>query len=101
MASTTINPNSEKDILPDVEHDEISIGTHYVADADLGLKILKERGDQGQYVLDPAMRKRVLRKIDFHILPILTLVYTESLSLTTMIEQFVLVSLQCLHFWSS
>ena len=101
MASTTINPNSEKDILPDVERDEISIGTHYVADADLGLKILKERGDQGQYVLDLAMRKRVLRKIDFHILPILTLVYTESLSLTTMIEQFVLVSLQCWHFWSS
>jgi hypothetical protein len=101
MASTTTNPNSEKGVLPDVERHEIDIGTHYVADADLGLKILKERGDQGQYVLDPAMRKRVLRKIDFHILPILTLVYTESLWLTTMIEQFVLVSLQCWHFWSS
>jgi hypothetical protein len=86
MASTTINSKNEKGVLPDVERDEINIGTHYVADADLGLKILKERGDQGQYVLDPAMRKRVLRKIDCHILPILTLVYTESLSSTTMIE---------------
>jgi hypothetical protein len=101
MDSTTINSTSEKAGLPDVERHEIEIGTHYIADADLGLRILKERGDQGQYVLDPAMRKRVLRKIDFHILPILTLVYTESLCSTMMIEQFVLVSLQCWHFWSS
>jgi hypothetical protein len=98
MASTTIDSKGEKGVPPEIDRHEIDIGTHYVADADLGLKILKERGDQGQYVLDPAMRKRVLRKIDFHILPILTSVYTKSLSSTTMIKQFVLVSQQCWHF---
>lgn len=42
------------------------------ADADLGLQILQDRGDGGSYVLDPAMRRRVLRKIDWHLMPILT-----------------------------
>ena len=41
-------------------------------DADLGLRILQDRGDEGGYVLDPAMRRRVLRKIDLHLMPILT-----------------------------
>lgn len=42
------------------------------ANADLGLSILKDNLDGERYYLDPAMRKRVLRKIDLHILPILT-----------------------------
>lgn len=42
------------------------------ADADLGLRILQDRGDEGGYVLDPAMRRRVLRKLDLHLMPILT-----------------------------
>lgn len=45
------------------------------ADADLGLRILQDRGDEGGYVLDPAMRRRVLRKIDWHLMPILTYVH--------------------------
>ena len=43
-----------------------------LGDKDVALKILEERGESGPYVLDPAMRKRVLRKIDLRILPILT-----------------------------
>lgn len=41
-------------------------------DADLGLRILQDRGDEGGYVLDPALRRRVLRKLDLHLMPILT-----------------------------
>lgn len=40
--------------------------------ADLGLRILQDRGLQGDYELDPAMRRRILRKIDWHLMPILT-----------------------------
>ena len=48
--------------------------TGVVSDAamDEGLKILEDRGDEGGYVLDPAMRRRILWKIDIHILPLLT-----------------------------
>lgn len=44
----------------------------HVGKMDEGLRILEDRGDEGGYVLDPAVRKRVLRKIDIHVLPILT-----------------------------
>lgn len=47
--------------------------TKQVGDTDVGLKILEGHGvDQATYVFDPAMRKRILRKIDLRILPILT-----------------------------
>lgn len=41
-------------------------------DGDVALKILEGRDGIGEYVLDSEMRKRVLRKIDLRILPILT-----------------------------
>ncbi|KAH6675067.1 MFS transporter [Halenospora varia] len=47
--------------------------TKYVGDTDVGLKILEGHGvDQATYVFDSAMRKRILRKIDLRVLPILT-----------------------------
>lgn len=52
--------------------DNVTTGKIATADADLGLRILQDRGDQGDYVLEPAMRRRVLRKIDWHLMPILT-----------------------------
>ena len=62
----------EKGAFSDTTPRTTSFATHHAADADLGLKILRDRVDDEPYVLQPAMRKRVLRKIDLHILPILT-----------------------------
>jgi hypothetical protein len=91
MASTTIHSSSEKGAMSDAmlqtpgPYDEktamamptttpqsTNIETPRVVNADLGLKILQERTDHRLYVLEPALRKRVVRKLDFHILPILT-----------------------------
>ncbi len=74
MTSTAMAMNTdEKGVLSETTpHATASLGAHHVVNGDLGLEILKDRSDDEPYVLDPAMRKRVLRKIDFHILPILT-----------------------------
>ena len=50
----------------------VSIRKVDTTNADLGLRILQDRGHQGDYELDPAMRRRILRKIDWHLMPVLT-----------------------------
>lgn len=72
MSSTPERTADEKGVVTDVSLPSSELGTTARPDMDFGLKILEDRGDQGEYVLDPAMRKRILRKIDLHILPILT-----------------------------
>lgn len=72
MTSTPERTVDEKVILTSVTPPSSQLGTTTAIALDEGFKILQDRGDHGGYVLDPVMRRRVLWKIDLHILPILT-----------------------------
>ena len=71
-ALQSANFADEKQAATERVSEPARVASHNAADADLGLKILRDRSDNEPYVLEPAMRKRVLREIDLHILPILT-----------------------------
>ena len=62
----------EKRTFAKVSPPSSGLGTVHDGHMDEGLKILEDRGDRGNYVLEPAMYRRVRWKIDLHILPILT-----------------------------
>ncbi|RDL32483.1 putative transporter [Venustampulla echinocandica] len=63
----------EKGPMADSPPSESHLGAVSKTALDDGLEILEGRGDEGGYVLDPAMKRRILWKIDLHILPLLTL----------------------------
>lgn len=74
MASRPVQIIDEKGDITNVNSPISEIGmTKHLGTLDEGLKILEDRGDEGNYILDPAVRRRVLWKIDLHILPILTI----------------------------